>query len=274
MPATVTMNAILPPANAVEEEPIMYPDSDGAPMGETGIHAHATLSLYYSLYLLFHSNLDVYVAADMFLYYEKGNPKANRAPDVMVIKGGGNYHRRSFKIWEEGLTPCMIVEVTSKSTMHDDMMFKAALYASLGVREYFLFDPFCEYLEEALIGGRLDGKEYLPIIPNEDGALYSQECGVLFSVDGHVIRLSDPETGRLLPHLNDSVEQMEQAIDQIKREAERADQAAERAEREKQRADQEKQRAEEEKQRAEKEKSRADAAEAEIAHLRALLEDQ
>lgn len=138
--STTAMNIKPPRANTDEEAPVIYPDSDGAPMGETGIQAHATLSLYYSLYLLFHNNADVYVAADMFLYYEEGNPKANRAPDVMVIKGAGNHHRWSFKIWEEGVAPCVIVEVTSKSTMQDDMMFKSALYALLGVQEYFMSD--------------------------------------------------------------------------------------------------------------------------------------
>ena len=109
-----------------------YPESDGAPMGETGFHVIATLGLLGTLKQYFRDELDVYVAADMFFYYEKGNPKKNKAPDVMVIRGVGNHERRVFKLWEEKAGPCVIFEVTSKSTKNEDTVEKKKLYASLG----------------------------------------------------------------------------------------------------------------------------------------------
>jgi hypothetical protein len=60
---------------------VHYPDSDGKPMGETGIHVNATLEFFSTLkWLVLGHRLDVYVATDMFLYYEQGNPKAVKAP--------------------------------------------------------------------------------------------------------------------------------------------------------------------------------------------------
>lgn len=83
-----------------------YPDSDGQPMGETGLHVMAILNLYQALLHFFRNRADIHVAADMFLYYEQGNPAACKAPDVMVAKGvAGNHPRRSFRIWRKGSHP-------------------------------------------------------------------------------------------------------------------------------------------------------------------------
>ena len=39
---------------------------------------------------------DAYVAADMMLYYEEGNPKAIRSPDCMVVLGVPEHIRATF----------------------------------------------------------------------------------------------------------------------------------------------------------------------------------
>ncbi len=53
----------------------------------------------------------------MFLYYKEGNPRANKAPDVMVIKGVEKHKRRTFKIWQEQAAPCVIFEISSRSAI-------------------------------------------------------------------------------------------------------------------------------------------------------------
>src|SRR5690348_1039368 len=86
----------------------LYPDSDGEPMGETEIHVIAIFDLYHALRRHFRRLQDVHVAADMFLYYEQGNPRACKAPDVMVSKGvRGKHPRRSFRVWEENAVPAV-----------------------------------------------------------------------------------------------------------------------------------------------------------------------
>jgi len=246
---------------------VVYPDSDGTPMGETGFHVHASLHLYSALRQFFRDDPEVYVAANMFLYYEEGNPQAVRAPDVMVIRGVRNYERRTFKLWKEGTAPCVIFEITSKSSVVEDLMAKGMLYASLGVREYFLFDPLHDYLDKRLLGFSLEGKNYLPMTLNDRSELVSQELDIIMKVEHSILRLINPETNKPIPGLEEAVIWAEQ-------EAERADQEAERAEQEAQRAEQEAQRAEQEAQRAEQERRRAEVAEAELAKLRARLNEQ
>ena len=76
---------------------IVYPDSDGKPMGETDYHMESLMYLREAMQAFFRE-MDVYVATKMFLYYEKGNVKARMAPDVMVVPGVDKHFRRSFKL--------------------------------------------------------------------------------------------------------------------------------------------------------------------------------
>lgn len=227
-----------------EPEPVVeYPDSDGAPMGETEFHVVATLDLYNALRHFFRHHPMVYVIADMFLYYKKGHPEANKAPDVMVIKGVPKRKRRTFKVWEEQAVPCVIFEITSKKTMREDTIHKKKLYASLGVREYFLFDPLQEYLEPGFIGLRLADGDYLPIAPDAMGRLFSEELEVWLAAQEDRVRIFDPRTRQLVPDLEEAISA----------------------------AEQEAQRTEQETQRAEQERRRAELAEAELARLQTLL---
>src|SRR5262249_15680403 len=73
----------------------MYPDSDGRPMGDTDFHSAALAWLREALQDVFEAVLDVYVATNLILYYERGNPKARRDPDVLVAKSVGKHKRRS-----------------------------------------------------------------------------------------------------------------------------------------------------------------------------------
>ncbi len=237
---------------------IEYPESDGKPMGETGFHVTATMALCEALRHFFRHREDIYVAADMFLYYEKGNRYANKAPDVMVIKGVSNHERRTFKTWEEGAVPCVIFEISSDSTMTDDMVTKSVLYARLGVCEYFLFDPLRDYWQAGLLGFRLENSDYVSLAPDAEGHLFSEELGILLHPEGEILRVIDPQTGTPVPLLEEAVIFAEQEAQRAEQEAQRAKQEAQRAEQEAQRAEQEAQRAEQEAQRAEQEAQRAE----------------
>jgi Uma2 family endonuclease len=136
---------------------VHYPESDGKPMGETGFHVNAILSLHAAFLIAFRGRTDIYVASDMFLYYERGNPRAVKAPDVMVIKDTHNQERRTFKLWVENVEPSAIFEITSDETRREDATTKPEVYARIGVPEYFLFDPLGDYLDPPLQAYRLDG---------------------------------------------------------------------------------------------------------------------
>lgn len=95
---------------------------------------------------------DVYVSGALMLYYEAGNPSAVVSLDVFVVKGMKKGLRRVYKLWEEGRAPCVVIEMTSRSTRLEDQGNKRALYAMRGVRECFMFDPLGEYMQPPLRG--------------------------------------------------------------------------------------------------------------------------
>lgn len=234
-------------------------------MGETDFHINVILYLRQALRYIFRQTEGMYVAANMLFYYEKGDPKAVRSPDVFVVRGIAKHDRRTYKLWEERVAPCAAFEITSKSTWLEDMGTKRALYESLGIEEYFLFDPLDEYLSPRLQGFRLVEGFYRPMKVAPDGTLRSQELGVILRPEGTLLRVVDPDSGEALPTLGES---MAQALV----EAQRAQAEAQRAQVEAQRAQVEAQRAQAEAQRAQVEAQRADAAEASMAHMQAELD--
>jgi Uma2 family endonuclease len=246
----------------------LYPHSDGEPMGETDFHIAAIILLREGLQFFFRGSAATYVATDMFLYYERDNPRACKAPDVMVVKGVGKHFRLSFRTWEENTHPCAVFEVTSPKTRREDFGDKMDTYARLGVADYFLFDPLGDYLDPPLQGFRLQDGTYQPLPAAEDGSLLSEELGLRLVAEGHMVRLIDAATGQPILTWEERAEQAEQRAEQ---EQQRAEQQKQRAEQEQQRAEQQKQRAEQEQQRAEQERQRADALAAEVARLRASL---
>lgn len=130
-------------------------------------------------------------------YYEPGNNQKNVAPDVFVVRGVGKHQRRMFKIWEEGRAPVVVVEVSSSETREKDLERKKDLYAKLGLKEYFIFDP--EYkLKPPFRAFRLSGDQYVEIAI-VDGRARSVELGLDFVDRGQTLRLFNPQTGRFLP---------------------------------------------------------------------------
>src|SRR5262249_6962439 len=119
--------ATAPNRLALADEEIYYPETDGKPMGETEYHVAAILYLYGAMDLYFQKR-KVHVAADLFLYYEQGNPRAVKAPDVMVIKGLDKEFRRIFQTWKEKAVPCVVFEVTSRNTIEEDRGARPELY--------------------------------------------------------------------------------------------------------------------------------------------------
>jgi Uma2 family endonuclease len=239
---------------------IVYPDSDGEPMGETEPHVRVIMDLFHTLDELFQPQAEVFVICNMLLFYERGNAAAFKSPDVMVVKGvDTSEYRRSFKIWEENAVPCVVFEMTSEKTRREDEEAKPRLYARLGIAEYFLFDPLGDYLSPQFQGYRLTNGVYTPLVPDADGGLVSLELGLRLVPDGIYLRLFNAATNR--PILSPVVRQLQEAERRAEEEKRRADE-------EKRRADKEKRRADEEKRQTDEEKKRADAAEAELARLR------
>lgn len=200
----------LPPARA---KPVRYPERDGKPIAETQVHASEIIRLMQTLRDHYADRPDVYVWGDLLLYYEEGNPRASVAPDVFVAVGAAREPaRRIYKLWEEGVPPTLVVEVTSPSTRPVDLGRKRDLYARLGVAEYVLYDPLGEYLSPVVQGFALARDEYHPMPRTRDGALVSRALGLrLLLVDGR-LRLLDGETGAPLRSPEERVADAERRI--------------------------------------------------------------
>ncbi len=178
---------------------IEYPTADGQPMAETTLHRRIMSNMIEGLERRFRDVPDVWVGGNLFFYFEKGNPRAVVAPDVLLVHGVSKWDRPIYKLWEEGRVPSLVIEVTSSSTKDEDLKDKKDLYRRLGVEEYFLFDPYGDYLEPQLQGYRLESGWYIPMSSQPDGSLVSRTVGLLLRTEGERLRLVDPQTGKPLP---------------------------------------------------------------------------
>jgi len=180
----------------LQEADIEYPASDGQPMAETDTHRDLMVYLIEALKAHFQADPQVYVAGNLFIYYEKGDLQSRIAPDVFVVFGVPKQRRRIYRLWEEGRSPAVVMEITSRSTRAEDLWEKRGLYEFLGVEEYFLFDPLGEYLTPPLQGYRLVKGWYRALEPEqtESGAwrLLSRRLGLELRAEGDWLRLYDP----------------------------------------------------------------------------------
>ncbi len=180
---------------------IEYPCSDGKPMAETDVHRDWMFRLIELLSRKF-AGTQTYVSGNLLIYYVQGDPKKSVAPDVFVVKGVEPGPRDIYKLWEERVAPHFVLEVTSKSTRREDLVGKMKLFAVLGVREYFLFDPRSEYLEPALLGFRLvvgeNGSGYMPLEMDATNAIVSEEVAVIFRLEPTGLSLFDAASGEPL----------------------------------------------------------------------------
>jgi hypothetical protein len=222
------MTATLPVG--IESE-TFYPSADGQPVAETYDHLYALLTTLEVLkqYL---AGRQATVLANQFLYYAQGFPKLRVAPDVMVIFDVTPGGRDNYKIWQEGQVPAVIFEMTSFGTKDQDQIFKKTLYEQLGVKEYWLFDPKGEWLEQPLRGYRLRGETYEPI---EDHL--SEPLQLRLVAEGGLIGFYREDTKEKLLIPDELAAALQQEV--VARQ-----QAQLQAEQERQRAEQERQRAE------------------------------
>jgi Uma2 family endonuclease len=183
--------------------PIEYPDEDGKPMAEGDLQRKCLVYITTVLEIYFQKRPDVYVAGNLFIYYEKGYPESVVAPDVFVVFGVEKRDRRSYKTWEENdKTPNFVLEITSKATRSKDQGAKKGIYAFLGVREYFQYDPTGDYLNPQLQGLRLVENNYFPVATNTlaDGtvSLPSEVLGLELRLEAGKLRFYDSATDKTL----------------------------------------------------------------------------
>ena len=186
--------AALAPVAPVEIE---YPSSDGAPLAESYFQLIPLVYAFDALRRHYAHRDDVFVAADLLIYYQRRTRKSV-APDVFVVFGAENRPRHSYLLWQEPKGPDFVLEVTSASTRDKDQGPKRETYRRLGVREYWQYDPTGDYLRPPLQGLELIGGRYrrLPAEELADGTLrlQSKVLGLEVRQEAEGLRLYDPVT--------------------------------------------------------------------------------
>jgi len=165
------------------------PESDGKPMAETDLHRNVMVYVIEALQEHFLPEHDVYVSGNIFMYYrdEDGELKSV-SPDVLVVNGVAKKERRIYNLEVERKAPDVVFELTSPSTKMEDLGNKRFIYASLGVKEYYLFDPFGEAFRPALRGFRLENGDYLAVVGTR---MYSEVLGLEIRLEEGKLLLYD-----------------------------------------------------------------------------------
>ena len=233
---------------------IVYPTSDGMPMAETDVHRDLMVDFIWMLKHHYRNDKDVYVSGNLFIYYEKGNPKKSISPDVFVVFGVAKKRRDTYLTWEEGRTPDFVLEVASPSSLQNDTETKKELYASvLAVKEYYIYDPLGQIVP-SFIGFELINGVYQEIeFVNE--RLPSAVLGLELGERSGELRLYNPNTSQWLLTPPERAENAETRAESAETRAESAETRAESAET-----------------RAESAETRAENAEAELAEALAEIE--
>ena len=189
----------------IAEDP-RYPSSDGQPLAENDWQLRAILDAVAVLDERFADRPDVYVSGDLLIYYEEGNPRKCVAPDVFVVLGAPKHHRMIYKLWAEPKAPDFVLEVASENTWKQDEGPKRTLYAELGIREYWMFDPRDEYFDPPLQGLTLEDGAYRPLPARVEGGrrvFRSEALELDLRLQGGRLWFRDPATGQDLRTLRD-----------------------------------------------------------------------
>jgi Uma2 family endonuclease len=207
MPKTATpvvseQEQVAPPIDLLQAERALLnkyqlhelPEEDEVPL-ESYYHRLQINLLHELTYQLLKNRTDFYCGGNMFLYYDlqqaekviqfvQGQRRRApyKGPDFFVVLGGvdGTKDRKRWVVWHEGgRYPDVIIEITSPSTKSKDTEDNLLLYSKVfRTREYYWYDEG----SGELVGYRLEGDDYVPIAPNENGWLWSEVLGVWLGV--------------------------------------------------------------------------------------------
>lgn len=186
------------PFGFADDDEVFYPETDGIPMAETDKHRDLMLELIESLKRFYAEEPEIYVTGDLLLYYLEGVPQECVAPDVMVCFGVPKKERRIYKLWEEKVAPSIVIELASHSTYKNDREGKRDLYESLGVSEYFIYNPEYPKTLPSLLAYRLNDGEYKKI-RIENGRVLSEILNLELVDTGNTLRLFNPQSEKFLP---------------------------------------------------------------------------
>ncbi len=262
------------------EDALLYPESDGKPMGENTRQYRWIVIIKENLEILFAHVADVFIAADLFWYPVQVNapPVPNQAPDVMVVFGRPKGDRRSYKQWQENnIPPQVVFEILSPSNKTPEgeagMITKWGFYQQYGVEEYYTYDP-----DEHLLHGWQRQDARLTAIAAMDGWV-SPRLGIRFEWQmGEELALYYPNGQRFLTSVQlaelTQQERERAELERQQKEVERQEKevAQQQAELERQRTEQERQQKQLAQQQADRERQEKELAQQQVEQIQTQLQ--
>jgi len=250
---------------------------EGAELGQSRSHFFAIQYLLLILEWLFESRSQKVGIVSDINFYQTANPEETpKQPDLAIVDGlevvpeREEDYKPSYYVGADGPPPRLVFEIASQDTWQADLEEKPLVYAKMGVKEYFVFDPQPKLgvwtrewrNKERLIGWRLqsDGK-YLEIVKDEQGRMWSEELESWLLVRGKRLRLYSAEGELRVNSTQAAKQRADSQIENTRLESRRADSAELKAALAQRKAQEEAQRANVEAQRAEQEKQKAEATE-------------
>ncbi len=206
------------PLPGTVRDPI-YPDSYRGSLAASQFHTNARLSLWRLLGDLFQDESDVCVATQLDWYYREATPTLCCDPDLFVARGVAKVMRESFIGWIETAQPCTVFEIVSYESRWRDLVARRRLYASLGVPEYFIFDPEGTGMVLPLRGFSPKNRRSYEMTPQSDGSLISHCLGLRLLPQQSELRLYDLRTGLAIPNRGEQVEIERQRANEKQRRA-------------------------------------------------------
>jgi Uma2 family endonuclease len=165
------MQTAAEPEVALPDVPLL--ETDGEPL-ETSWHRAEINLLIEVLAWLFRDRDDYYSGGNMFIYYseEQARTRRYRGPDFFYVEGVSRTPDRPYwVVWREGgRYPDVIIELLSPTTAVEDCTTKKDLYERVfRTHEYFCYDPDRGNLEGWRLGKR---RRYQAIKPDERGWMW------------------------------------------------------------------------------------------------------
>ena len=191
---------------------IYYPYADHQPIPDGEYQVPLLVQVCATPIVHFGKTPGARVNGNVFIYYEAGSPRRTVAPGCYVAfdlapEAFQSLRRHNtYLVWEVGKPPDFVLEIGSPSTKRTDLVVKRAVYASIGVSEYWRYDERGgKFYGEPLVGERLVDGEYqrLPLREDANGRVwaYSPMPNLLLYWDDGELRYWDPVAKeRLLSH--------------------------------------------------------------------------
>ncbi len=208
---------------------VFYPESDGKPMAETGIHSNLLMELRVVLQYAFP---EAHVSGNICLYYEEGNPKKMISPDVLLCRSQPAHLKRIYLAWEPNAQLDLVIELSSNSTKKVDYGKKKQLYANiLRVPYYVIFDP-----EKRVLNAFVLREGEYHNLPVEDGQCTLEDLQISLVIDklrllrvldryGNPVFTSEERAERAEAHANQAEAHAERAKAHANQAEARANQA-------------------------------------------------